>query len=76
MSTPSSPAGKLCPILKGFKSLAESTDDRNIIVWVNEYFGRLERDGKDFGEMTVYRKASRRSWVDRDPQAESGHVRP
>jgi len=32
--------------LHGFKSLAESTSERNIIVWVNEYFGRIERDGK------------------------------
>lgn len=46
----------LADTLKGFKSLAESTHDRNIIVWVNEYFGRVERDGKDFGEMTVYRE--------------------
>lgn len=45
----------LADTLKGFKSLAESTEDRNIIVWVNEYFGRVERDGKQFGDMAVYR---------------------
>jgi hypothetical protein len=45
----------LADTLKGFKSLAESTDDRIIIVWVNEYFGRVEREGKEFGEMAVYR---------------------
>ena len=46
----------LADTLKGFKSLAETTDDRNVIVWINEYFGRVERDGKQFGDMTVYRE--------------------
>jgi hypothetical protein len=46
----------LADTLKGFKSLAESTQDRIIIVWVNEYFGRVEREGKEFGDMTVYRE--------------------
>ena len=46
----------LADTLKGFKSLAESTEDRIIIVWVNEYFGRVERDGKEFGDMAVYRE--------------------
>ena len=34
-----------------FKSLADSTADRNIVVWLNEYFGLIERDGKTFTEM-------------------------
>ncbi len=46
----------LADTLKGFKSLAESTEDRNIVVWINEYFGRVERDGKQFGDMAVYRE--------------------
>jgi hypothetical protein len=46
----------LADTLKGFKSLAESTEDRIIIVWVNEYFGRVEREGKEFGDMAVYRE--------------------
>ena len=46
----------LADTLKGFKSLAESTDERNIVVWVNEYFGRVEREGKEFGDMAVYRE--------------------
>ncbi len=25
-------------------------------MWVNEYFGRVEREGKEFGDMTVYRE--------------------
>src|SRR3954454_24095215 len=40
--------------LKGFKSLADSTDERNIIVWINEFFGRVEYGGKQFAEMQAY----------------------
>jgi len=45
----------LVDTLHGFKSLADSTSDRNIIVWLNEYFGRIESDGKRFEEMGAYR---------------------
>jgi hypothetical protein len=44
----------LLDTLHGFKSLAETTSERNIIVWLNEYFGSIERDGKRFGEMTAF----------------------
>jgi hypothetical protein len=47
----------LLDTLHGFKSLADSTSDRNIIVWLNEYFGRIERDGKRFEEMGAYRES-------------------
>jgi hypothetical protein len=47
----------LLDTLHGFKSLAESTSERNIIVWVNEYFGRIERDGKSFEDMGAYRES-------------------
>jgi CobQ/CobB/MinD/ParA nucleotide binding domain len=43
--------------LKGFKSLADSTADRNIVVWLNEYFGLIERDGKTFTEMLAYKES-------------------
>jgi hypothetical protein len=43
--------------LKGFKSLADSTAERNIIVWLNEYFGLIERDGKTFAEMQAYKES-------------------
>lgn len=33
----------LADTLKGFESLAETTSQRNLIVWINEYFGRVER---------------------------------
>jgi hypothetical protein len=42
--------------LKGFKSLADSGGERNIVVWLNEYFGVIERDGKTFTEMLAYRE--------------------
>ena len=41
--------------LTGFKSLAETSLPRSVVVWVNEYFGHVRRDGKTFDEMTVYR---------------------
>jgi hypothetical protein len=40
--------------LLGFKTLAESAMDRSLVVWLNEYFGPVTRDGKDFNEMQVY----------------------
>lgn len=40
--------------LKGFKSLADSTTERNIVVWINEYFGRVEYGGKQFADMQAY----------------------
>src|SRR3984957_9865496 len=39
----------------GFNELAQTTQERNIVVWVNEYFGRVEADGKKFSEMAAYR---------------------
>jgi hypothetical protein len=45
----------LLDTLHGFKSLADSSSDRNIIVWLNEYFGRIERDGKCFEDMAAYK---------------------
>jgi hypothetical protein len=40
--------------LLGFKTVAESASDRNLVVWINEYFGPVERDGKTFNQMQVY----------------------
>jgi hypothetical protein len=42
----------------GFGSLAESTSQRNLIVWINEYFGRVEREGKQFVDIAVYKDDS------------------
>src|SRR6202167_5915272 len=43
--------------LKGFKSLADSSAERNIVVGLNEYFGLIERDGKTFTEMLAYKES-------------------
>ncbi|HEU0202293.1 MAG TPA: conjugal transfer protein TraL [Burkholderiaceae bacterium] len=44
----------LTDTLVGFKALAEQTRSRNIIVWLNEYFGAIEAQGKAFPEMRVF----------------------
>jgi hypothetical protein len=41
--------------LKGFAQIAETTTDQNIVVWVNEYFGRVEYDGKPATELKAFR---------------------
>ena len=40
--------------LRGFKTLAESAPERNLVLWINEYFGPVARDGKAFNQMQVY----------------------
>jgi hypothetical protein len=40
--------------LLGFKTLAASATERILVVWINEYFGRVEREGKTFSNMQVY----------------------
>ena len=42
--------------LLGFDTLASSTSDRNVVVWINEYFGPVARDGKTFDQMNVFQK--------------------
>jgi hypothetical protein len=46
----------LLDTLDGFRQLAESTGSKNIIVWINEFFGRVECDGKEFSQMNVYQR--------------------
>jgi hypothetical protein len=41
--------------LDGFERLAATTAEKNIVVWINEYFGRVEHEGKEFPDMTVAR---------------------
>lgn len=48
----------LLDTLNGFHELAQTTEERNIVVWVNEYFGRVEAEGKKFSEMSAYRENS------------------
>lgn len=40
--------------LLGFKTLAESTVEKTLVLWINEYFGPVVRDGKCFEQMQVY----------------------
>lgn len=45
----------LVDTLSGFGELANTTPDRNVVVWVNEYFGPVHDNGKRFVEMRVFR---------------------
>ena len=40
--------------LLGFKTLAETAAEKSLVVWINEYFGPVARDGKTFDQMQVY----------------------
>ena len=42
--------------LSGFEQLAETAREKNLVVWVNEYFGPVLHDGAPFKEMAVYKK--------------------
>ena len=42
--------------LLGFDTLASSTPDRNVVVWINEYFGSVTSEGKSFDQMNVFQK--------------------
>jgi hypothetical protein len=44
----------LADTLSGFARLAETTEERSLVLWVNEYFGRIERDGRSLHELPVY----------------------
>lgn len=48
----------LIDTLNGFHELAQTSRDRNIVVWVNEYFGKVEADGKKLSEMTAFRDSA------------------
>jgi hypothetical protein len=40
----------------GFEALAETTREKNIVVWLNEYFGPVLQDGAGFADMPVCKK--------------------
>jgi hypothetical protein len=42
--------------LSGFEALAETTGEKNIVVWLNEYFGPVLQEGVGFAEMSVCKK--------------------
>ena len=48
----------LLDTLNGFHELAQTTQGKNIVLWVNEYFGKIEANGKKLSEMTAFRENS------------------
>ncbi|MBV8820411.1 MAG: P-loop NTPase [Acidobacteriaceae bacterium] len=40
--------------LLGFKTLATGASDKSLVLWINEYFGPVAREGKAFNQMQVY----------------------
>ena len=46
----------LADTLSGFNQVAETSRERNMVVWVNEYFGPVRQDGAGFADMAVYKK--------------------
>ncbi len=42
--------------LRGFEQLAETTREKNIVVWLNEYFGAVLPAGEPFREMALCKK--------------------
>jgi hypothetical protein len=40
--------------LLGFKTLATGAVERSLVLWINEYFGPVAREGKAFNQMQVY----------------------
>lgn len=44
----------LMDTLHGFATLAKQANTGNIILWLNEYFGAIEANGKTFTEMKAY----------------------
>ena len=39
--------------LNGLERLAQTTSQKNVIVWLNEYFGEVSKDGKAFEEFNL-----------------------
>ncbi len=52
--TPVSGGEMLNDTLLGFKTLAQTAAEKSLVVWINEYFGPVARDGKTFDQMQVY----------------------
>ena len=45
----------LSDTIDGFRQLAESTQDRRIVIWFNEYFGPMGWDDRGFLETDIYK---------------------
>jgi hypothetical protein len=61
--------------LLGFKTLAETAAEKSLVVWVNEYFGEIERDGKTFDQMQVFLDNREKVLIDRHSSEVLGPVR-
>ena len=46
----------LADTLSGFNQVAETCRDRNVVVWLNEYFGPVRQEGAAFADTAVYKK--------------------
>jgi len=44
----------LSDTLLGFSAVAGASSEKNVVVWLNEYFGPVACDGKQLNEMRVY----------------------
>lgn len=44
----------LIDTLQGFSAMAKIANPNSLVVWLNEFFGPIERDGKIFTEMRAY----------------------
>jgi hypothetical protein len=42
--------------INGFEALAETIREKNIVVWLNKYFGPVLQDGPGFPDMPVCKK--------------------
>ncbi len=54
MHVPVSGGEMLNDTLLGFKTLAAGAAEKSMVVWINEYFGPVSREGKTFNQMQVY----------------------
>jgi len=46
----------LLETLEGFRALAQASTSPNIIVWLNEFFGPVQHEDRNFTEMRVFRE--------------------
>ena len=50
----------LTDTISGFEQLAETTREKNLVVWLNEYFGPILQNGTPFRDMPVCKKYANR----------------
>lgn len=60
--------------LNGLERLAQTTSEKNVIVWLNEYFGEVTKDGKTFEEFKVAEEYAPKLVGTADPRKKSAHL--